>query len=157
MANNPPIGPGTKVTLYFSLKLEGGELVDSTGSTAATFVVGDGKLLPGFERAMFGLKTGAVESFKIEAESAFGQHNPSNVQRMRRSQFQVNMALSEGLMMSFADPQNAELPGVITKVQGESVEIDFNHPLAGKDIIFDVEILEVKQITNEILRVSADA
>jgi FKBP-type peptidyl-prolyl cis-trans isomerase SlpA len=57
--------------------------------------------------------------------------------------------------MSFSDKQDAELPGVITKIQGESIEIDFNHPLAGKDIIFDVEILTVEQISNEILRVKS--
>ena len=57
-------------------------------------------------------------------------------------------------MMSFADQNNGELPGVINKIQGDSIEVDFNHPLAGKDLIFEVDILEVEQISNEILRVS---
>jgi len=91
----------------------------------------------------------------IPAESAFGLHNEENVQRLRRGQFQANMELAVGLMMSFSDPQDAELPGVITKIQGESIEVDFNHPLAGNDIVFDVEIISVEQVSNEILRVKS--
>ncbi len=153
MTNNTPVGPGTRVTLLFSIELESGEQIDSTGLKPAEFLVGDGKLLPGFESAMFGMKAGEKEKLLIEAENAFGLHNEDNVQRLRRGQFQANMELAVGLMMSFADQQDAELPGVITKIQGESIEVDFNHPLAGKNIIFDVEIISVDQVSNEILRV----
>ncbi|MDA9367014.1 hypothetical protein N9R10_05165, partial [Pseudomonadales bacterium] len=85
---------------------------------------------------------------------AFGEHLEANMQRLRRGQFPVNMVLTEGLMMSFADKTDSELPGVINKIQGDSIEVDFNHPLAGKDLIFDVAIVEVEQISNEIIRVS---
>ena len=153
MTNNTPVGPGTRVTLLFSIDLESGEQVDSTGLKPAEFTVGDGKLLPGFETAMYGLKAGQKEKLYILAENAFGEHKEENVQRLRRGQFQANMELAVGLMMSFADQQDAELAGVITKIQGESIEVDFNHPLAGKNIIFDVEIISVEQVSNEILRV----
>lgn len=155
MTNGTPVGPGTRVSLLFSIELETGEQVDSTGLKPAEFSVGDGKLLPGFENAMFGMKAGDKEKLLIKAENAFGEHNEDNIQRLRRGQFQANMELAVGLMMSFSDKQDAELPGVITKIQGESVEIDFNHPLSGKDIVFDVEILTVEQISNEILRVKS--
>jgi FKBP-type peptidyl-prolyl cis-trans isomerase SlpA len=155
MTNSTPVGPGTQVSLLFSIELETGEQVDSTGIKPAQFSVGDGNLLPGFESAMFGMKAGEKAKLLIKAESAFGEHNEDNIQRLRRGQFQANMELAVGLMMSFSDKQDAELPGVITKIQGESIEIDFNHPLAGKDIIFDVEILTVEQISNEILRVKS--
>jgi FKBP-type peptidyl-prolyl cis-trans isomerase SlpA len=148
-----PIGPGTKLTLLFSLKLDDGEVVDSTGDKPAELNVGDGNLLPGFEAAMFGLKAGDKQSLLVQAKDGFGLANPDNVQKMKRSQFKANMELAEGLMMSFADAQNAELPGVILSVDEKYVEIDFNHPLSGKDLIFDVEILSVEQISNDILRV----
>ena len=154
MAKNTPIGPGTRVTLRFSLQLTNGHVVDSTGSTAATFVVGDGNLLPGFELAMFGMQAGASDRLSIPASQGFGEHLEANLQRLRRGQFPVNMELAEGLMMSFADKTDSELPGVINKIQGDSIEVDFNHPLAGKDLIFEVDILEVEQISNEIIRVS---
>lgn len=154
MTKNTPVGPGTRVTLRFSLQLDNGNVVDSTGLKAATFDVGDGNLLPGFEAAMFGLLAGASERLMIPASQGFGEHLEANLQRLRRGQFPVNMELTEGLMMSFADQNNGELPGVINKIQGDSIEVDFNHPLAGKDLIFEVDILEVEQISNEILRVS---
>ena len=152
-SNEVPVGPGTKVKLIFALKLKSGEEIDSTGDKAAEFTVGDGKLLPGFERAMFGLKAGAQECLSIPAEAGFGIPQEENFQRIKRTQFKPNMELAEGLMMSFADAQNAELPGVITKLDGDYVEVDFNHPLAGKDLVFEVNIISVEQVSNEILRV----
>ena len=149
-----PIGPGTKVTLTFSLSLESGEQIDSTGNQAAEFTVGDGKLLPGFENALFGLKSGDEQTLHIEPEAAFGVPNDENIQRIKRSSFQSNMALTEGLMMSFSDAQNAELPGVIVSIDDDYVDVDFNHPLAGKTIVFAVSIVDVVQVSNEILRVS---
>lgn len=149
-----PIGPGVQVTLTFTLSLETGDVVDSTGDKPAVFSVGDGKLLPGFENAMFGLKAGDKELLKIAPVNGFGEPNEDNIQKIKRSNFQSNMALEQGLMMSFSDAQNTELPGVIVSVDDDYVEVDFNHPLAGKTILFDVAIIEVEQISNEILRVS---
>ena len=148
----PPVGPGTRVTLTFSLKLDSGELVDSTGDKPAQFTVGDGSLLPGFEKAMFGLKAGAVETLSIPSEQGFGESNPKNVQMMKRTDFSEGIDLSEGLIVSFADKQNAELPGVVKRIIGDLVEVDLNHPLAGRDLIFEVEIISVEQVSNEILR-----
>ena len=137
------IGPDRQVTLHFALKLENGEVVDSTeGKAPATFKVGDGNLLPGFEVALYGFKAGDKRSLQIEPENAFGQPNPQNVQVMPRGQFQ-DMELSEGLLIIFNDAANAELPGVVKAFDEQQVTIDFNHPLAGKTLNFEVEIIEV--------------
>ncbi len=137
------IGPDREVTLHFALKLENGEVVDSTeGKAPATFKVGDGNLLPGFEVALYGFKAGDKRSLQIEPENAFGQPNPQNVQVMPRGQFQ-DMELSEGLLIIFNDAANAELPGVVKAFDEQQVIIDFNHPLAGKTLNFEVEIIEV--------------
>jgi FKBP-type peptidyl-prolyl cis-trans isomerase SlpA len=152
MPEDTTIGPGMRVALTFSLKLDTGELIDSTGNRPAEFTVGDGSLLPGFERAMFGLQAGEARTLLIPAENGFGESNPDNVQIMKRSDFDDVIELSEGLIVSFADQQNTELPGVIKRILGESVEVDLNHPLAGRDLLFDVEVLSVEQVSNEILR-----
>ena len=97
------IGPDTQVTLHFALSLENGEQVDTTfDKQPATFKVGDGNLLPGFEQQLFGLKAGDKRTFQIAPEQGFGQHNPQNVQTMPRSQFE-GMELSEGLLVIFND------------------------------------------------------
>ena len=138
------IGPDREVTLHFALKLENGDVVDSTfDKQPATFKVGDGNLLPGFEVALYGFKAGDKRSLQIEPENAFGQPNPQNVQVMPRGQFQ-DMELCEGLLIIFNDAANTELPGVVKTFDEQQVTIDFNHPLAGKTLSFDVEIIEVR-------------
>ncbi|HUH38809.1 MAG TPA: FKBP-type peptidyl-prolyl cis-trans isomerase [Spongiibacteraceae bacterium] len=139
------IGPNTRVTLHFALKLEDGAVVDSTFERSpASFTVGDGNLLPGFEKRLFGLTAGQRGSYQVPPEDAFGQPNPANVQRLPRSQFAADMELSEGLILSFADANRAETPGVVARFDSEEVVVDFNHPLAGHTLSFDVEILRVE-------------
>ncbi|MBX8549015.1 peptidylprolyl isomerase [Pseudomonas cichorii] len=140
------IGQNTQVTLHFALHLENGDTVDSTfDKVPATFKVGDGNLLPGFEAAIFGFKAGDRKTVQVLPENAFGQPNPQNVQIIPRSQFQ-DMELSEGLLVIFNDAANTELPGVVKKFDDELVTVDFNHPLAGKTLNFEVQIFEVKPI-----------
>lgn len=139
------VGEGTEVTLHFALKLETGEVVDSNfeGETA-TFVVGDGNLLPGFERALFGMTAGQRSAVLVPPEDAFGQPNPNNIQRVPRDNFTKEFELEVGLVVSFADAGGGETHGVITDINASDVVVDFNHPLAGKTIIFDVSIVEVQ-------------
>ncbi|NQD93434.1 peptidylprolyl isomerase, partial [Pseudomonas sp. CrR25] len=93
------IGPDKEVTLHFALKLDNGDVVDSTfDKQPATFKVGDGNLLPGFESALFGFKAGDKRTLQVLPEQGFGQSNPQNVQVMSRAQFQ-GMELSEGLLV----------------------------------------------------------
>ncbi|MBE0490236.1 MAG: FKBP-type peptidyl-prolyl cis-trans isomerase, partial [Halomonas sp.] len=141
------IDEGMEVTLHFTLKLEDGTVVDSTrDKAAATFQVGDGNLPPGFEHPMKGLTAGESGSFQITPEHAFGQHNPQNIQRLKRDNF-GDEALEVGTVMSFADPSGGELPGVISAIDGDMIDVDFNHPLAGRTLTFEVEVLDVKPAT----------
>ncbi|MCV6624926.1 MAG: FKBP-type peptidyl-prolyl cis-trans isomerase [Cellvibrionaceae bacterium] len=142
--NELTIGPDTQVTLHFAIKMADGSQVDSTfDGPPATFNVGDGNLLPGFEQVLFGLSAGDEQSFTLSPEQGFGQRNPNNIQDIPRTSFAEDMELEPGLMLSFADAQAAELPGVIAEVGDEVVKVDFNHPLAGRDLIFEVKILAV--------------
>lgn len=146
------IGEGKRVTLHFSVSLMDGAVVDTTKEKdPATFNVGDGNLLPGFEQSLFGLKAGDKRSIFLQAEQAFGLHNEKNVQHMPRSRFE-DMNLEEGIVLSFADPSGGELPGVVKKVMEEVVVIDFNHPLAGTDLNFDVEIINVVDASSQTVQ-----
>jgi FKBP-type peptidyl-prolyl cis-trans isomerase SlpA len=139
----PAIEEDSRVTLHFAVLLESGEEVDTTRrGKPATFDVGDGSLLPGFEAALMGMRGGDDAQIPLEPERAFGAHNPANVRLMARDKF-AGLALEPGLMVSFA-AQEGELPGVVRQVFERTVEVDFNHPLAGRRIIFDVSILKVQ-------------
>lgn len=139
-----PVGPDTKITLHFSLALEDGSLVDTNfDGEPATFVFGDGSLLPGFEEALTGLKPGEEGKFAISPEKGFGPHNPNNIQEFERKQFDNELDIEPGLMLSFADANQAELPGVVVDADAETVTVDFNHPLAGHTINFKVKVITV--------------
>lgn len=145
------IGPGKQVTLHFSLALAGGansgELIDSNFDKApVSFVIGDGSLLPGFEEALFGLVSGERRELTLEPAQAFGAINDDNVQRFALYQFPPDLALSQGLMVDFGDAAGNNQAGVVRSIDKQWVEVDFNHPLAGRAIRFSVHVLEVVQV-----------
>ena len=145
------IGSASRVTLHFSLSLEDGSLIDSNfEQSPATLSIGDGNLPLGFEDHLLGLAVGQQASFSVLPEKAFGQHNPSNIQRLKRNSFATDMALSEGLVVSFADANQGQLPGVIQTIGEDEVMVDFNHPLAGKTLTFKVEIVAVDNSMTEV-------
>ena len=143
------VGPGTRVTFKFALSLHDGQTIDQVQS--ATFEVGDGSLLPGFELAIFGMRKGESASLDIEAKNAFGEPNEENVHKMKQMHFD-GIDLVEGLVVSFKDGEGNELPGVVREIGDNLVTVDFNHPLAGKDLQFQVEIFSVERISNVIAR-----
>ena len=139
---NLQIQTGTTVTLHFSLALENGHIVDSNfEGNPATFSVGDGNLLPGFESSLLGLEVGDEREFIIPPENAFGQHNTQNVQSVDRGNFDES-DLEIGSILSFQNG-DGELPGVIIALEENLVMVDFNHPLSGKNIVFQVKIVEI--------------
>lgn len=144
---NDKIGPEMQVTLHFAIELLDVGVVDSNFDKApATFKVGDGNLLPGFEKALFGLSVGDKKVITIKPEQGFGMPNPNNVQWLSKRDFDDALELQPGLMLSFADANHSELPGVIKSIDGDNVEVDFNHPLAGQDLLFTVHIIDVKPV-----------
>jgi FKBP-type peptidyl-prolyl cis-trans isomerase SlpA len=89
------------------------------------------------------LSAGDHQTFVVQPENAFGQRNPENLQTLKRHQFGPDMVLEPGLIVSFSDAANTELPGVVQSIDGDQVIMDFNHPLSGVDIKFEVEIITV--------------
>lgn len=139
------IGPGRKVTMHFAIKLEDGQIIDSNfEKSPVEFEVGDGNIPDGFESALTGLKVGDHVELTIAPERGFGQHNPSNIQRMKRSDFK-DMDLEPGLVVSFQEP-GGEIPGVVVEFDDANVSVDFNHPLAGKTLTFEVKVLQVTEV-----------
>lgn len=136
----------SEVLMHFDLKLEDGSAADSTrvNNKPAKLVMGDGSLTDNFERCLLGLKEGDKKSFTLAPEDAFGMPNPDNIYHLERSRFELEEGVQEGMIIGFSQPDGSELPGIIRSVAGDSVTVDFNHPLAGQTVIFDVEILAVR-------------
>lgn len=143
------IQENSRITLHFALRLVSGETVDSTfDGKPATLTIGDGNLPEGFEKHLMGLSVGDRRAVRVAPEDAFGQPNPQNRQQFKRDQFGANEDLQPGMVMSFADAGKNELPGVIAEIDGEWVTVDFNHPLAGKELDFEIEILSIEAATD---------
>jgi FKBP-type peptidyl-prolyl cis-trans isomerase SlpA len=139
----------SKVTLHFSLSTADALQIDSTFDKApATFVMGDGSLLPGFEEKLLGLNAGDERSFLLAASAAFGEINADSIHAMDKRQFKTLEAsgseLSEGLIVSFDGAGKRPMPGIVKKIEGEKVIVDFNHPLAGQAVTFKVKIMAVE-------------
>jgi FKBP-type peptidyl-prolyl cis-trans isomerase SlpA len=147
MANSElVIGDNSEVILHFDLKLDDGSAADSTrvNNKPAKMVMGDGSLTKNFEECLRGLSAGDKKSFLLSADDAFGMPNPDNIYHVDRTKFNADTPVEEGMIIAFAQPDGSELPGVIRSVAGHSVTVDFNHPLAGQNVTFDVEIIEVR-------------
>jgi FKBP-type peptidyl-prolyl cis-trans isomerase SlpA len=139
------IDKGRRVVMHFSLSLADGTPVDSSrAGEPLAFVLGDGTLEAGLEALVLGLCAGDRARFNLPPGQAFGEPDPGNVHRMARGEFPQDMNLEEGAVLAFSTPAGDEVPGTVVAVDDDGVEVDFNHPLAGRALAFEVEILSVE-------------
>ena len=141
------IGPGCHVALRFSLALKDGTIVDSSSDTApAEFRIGTGELVDFLESRLLGLRVGDARHFEIAAEeTARASADPGeSQQRLARTDFPPDMELTPGQVIGFTTPNGQEIPGWIVSLSESEVVVDFGHPLIGRDLVFDVEILRVE-------------
>ena len=151
------IGPGSEVLMHFSLSLADGTVADSTtDDEPLRFVMGDGTLIEGLELVLYGLKKGDRQCLSIEPRDAFGFPDEDNIHTMPRSEFPDDMQLEVGMIIGFSTPSGEEVPGAIQEIKDDEIVVDFNHPLAGHEVIFDVEILEVNPGVSVIGNDSSD-
>jgi FKBP-type peptidyl-prolyl cis-trans isomerase SlpA len=129
------------VTLHYRITLPNGQpLLSTFEATPATLKLGAGEMLPAMEKLIVGLPIGSRRTFELSAEEAFGPHRPELVERVRREHIPTRdiEALS---IMEFVAPDGSKYSGFVREVDDTSALIDFNHPLAGKAIRLEVEII----------------
>ncbi|GAB6041290.1 FKBP-type peptidyl-prolyl cis-trans isomerase [Endothiovibrio diazotrophicus] len=137
---------GAQVTLHLRIALESGAVAEeSFGKEPLTFTIGDGTMIEGLEKLLIGLKVGEQANFLVAPRDAFGMHDPDKVHLMERTEFPLAMSeqLQPGQLVAFHTPAGDEMLGMIKELTIDRVEVDFNHPLAGRTIRFEVEILKV--------------
>jgi FKBP-type peptidyl-prolyl cis-trans isomerase SlpA len=139
------ITANSDVLLHFMIKLQDGSVAEDTRKhKPARLKMGTGLLTPGFEAVLIGLQKGDKKQFLISPEDGFGIPDPMQIRRLLPSQFPSDIILEEGLIVSFTQPNGVELPGIIRHFSDSVVEVDFNHPLSGQTLAFNVEILSVE-------------
>jgi len=135
---------GSRVTMHFSIKLADGMLAESSfDDQPLTFVVGDGTLDRGLELALIGLRKGDRQVLTLMPGQAFGLRDKKAIQSVERSRFPADMRLEPGQIVGFSGADGQEIAGAVLEVHDDHVKMDFNHPLAGREIVFEVLILGI--------------
>lgn len=139
------IGANSTIIFHFDIKLADGSAADSTRvhNKPAKVQMGDASISAAFEAELTGLKAGDKKTFTLAPADAYGMPNPDNIYYVDRSRFSADTEAKVGAIIGFSMPDGSELPGLIREVAGESVTVDFNHPLAGQTLTFSVEIMQV--------------
>lgn len=141
---NPKIADGMDVSLEYTLKLEDQSVIESNvGREAMTYRQGAHEIVPGLERALLGLAKGQKKQVVVKPEDAYGPVDDKAFQEVKKSMI-PEKAWKVGAQLEAKNPNGESTFPVVTEVKEETVILDFNHPLAGKTLIFDVTILDVK-------------
>jgi len=135
------------VSIHYTLTNKAGEQLDSSiGAEPLTYLHGAGNIIPGLENALADKSVGDKLTVTIEPEDAYGERNEEHIQTVPREMFQGIDNIEVGMQFQ-ADSSNGPAVVTITAVEGDQVSIDGNHPLAGEQLTFDVEITEIRSAT----------
>ncbi len=131
------------VTLNYRITLPNGQpLISTFDSNPATLQLGAGEMLPAMEQLLVGLEPGTHHVFELEPENAFGPHRTELVERVKREHMPEEQIEAMSIM-EFTAPDGSRYSGLVREIDEQSALIDFNHPLAGKSIRFEVEVIGV--------------
>lgn len=139
------ININSEVIVHITMKLADGSAADSTkvNNKPAKIIMGDESISPAFEAQLLGLSAGDSKEFTLDAVDAFGESNPDNIHYVDASKFSEDAPAKVGNIITFTQPGGIELPGMISDVSGQSVTVDFNHPLAGQPVTFVIDVIEI--------------
>jgi len=136
------VSTGSKVSVHYTGSLEDGRVFDSSeGREPLEFVVGEGDIIPGFEKALVGMRAGEEKTVTVPPEDAYGAYDPELVIEGPRDRFPEGVAI--GQSYTFHLGGGREVEGTILEIKDQSVVVDFNHPLAGKRLTFKLKVLKV--------------
>jgi len=135
---------GDKVKVHYTGKLDDGTVFGSSaGEEPLEFTIGDGQIIPGFEQAVIGMDQGESKTIKIDSDRAYGPHREDMIMEIGRSQVPDGMEIEVGQVLKMQHPDGKAIRVLVTSLSEDNVMLDANHPLAGKDLTFNIELLEI--------------
>lgn len=147
-----PIEANKVVTLNFTLTDDAGNVLDSTDQGGPfSYISGRGMVLPKLEEAVSVMMIGTKKQLKLEAADAYGNYNDQIVQVVGKENFPKDFVLEVGMEYMASNPEGVQMPFTIIEVNDDEITIDFNHPFAGINLNFDLELLDVRDATSEEL------
>ncbi len=144
------IGENSVVSVNYKLTDDAGKVLDSSdGSKPMVYLHGAGNIVPGLEKALVGKGEGDSLKVRVEPAEAYGEVVPNGVKTIERSAFEGVDVVEVGMAFQAQAPDGSAQHIMVTKVEGDNVTIDINHPLAGVALNFDIKILSVRESTEE--------
>jgi FKBP-type peptidyl-prolyl cis-trans isomerase 2 len=135
---------GDTVTVHYTGKLEDGTVFDSSvNRDPLQFTLGEDLLIPGFEQAVLGMSAGESKTAKVSADQAYGPHREEMVVEIDRQEFPPHFQPEVGQQLQIPQSDGRTTQLIVTDVSEQKVTLDANHPLAGRDLIFDIQLLEI--------------
>ncbi|MDW4498691.1 peptidylprolyl isomerase [Sulfitobacter sp. D35] len=135
---------GDTVAIHYTGTLQDGTTFDSSeGRDALEFVVGSGQIIPGLDEALPGMEVGDKKSVDVPCAEAYGPVNPEMRQSVPREGIPDNIPLEVGTQLQMQTPDGQAMPVMVVEVDEATVTLDANHPLAGKDLSFDIELMKI--------------
>jgi len=140
--------PGDTVRVHYTGKLPDGTIFDSsTQREPLEFSIGAGQVIPGFENAIVGMNPGDSKTQEIPSSEAYGPYRDEMVAAVNRQQIPEDLPISVGQQLQLQNSSGQVIPVFVTAVEDETVTLDGNHPLAGKDLVFDIQLLDLSATT----------
>lgn len=137
---------GKKVKVHYKGTLDDGTQFDTTeGKEPLEFVMGENKIIPGFEESVKDMEEGEEKDFKLRPDQAYGERNEQMVQEVPKSQLPEGMEIQEGMMLMLKGPDGQQIPAKVVEDKGENFTLDINHPLAGQNLNFNVKLEKVEE------------
>ncbi|MEW6418117.1 MAG: peptidylprolyl isomerase [Nitrospirota bacterium] len=135
---------GDTVKVHYTGTLEDGTVFDSSKDRGPLeFTIGKGQLIKGFENAVLGMSIGETKTVTVPSNEAYGPRKNELVLKFNKTDFPPDLDPVEGLVLNLKNPDGRSLVAQITEVSGDSVTLDANHPMAGKDLTFKIDLIEV--------------
>ena len=135
---------GDEIKVHYTCKSKDGEVLDSsTNGDPVQIKIGEGGIIPGVEKALIGMNPGESKTTEISAKEAYGPHKKELVVEVERNRLPENLAPQIGQKLEIHQPNGQKIPVSIINVTESSIILDANHPLAGKDLIFDINLVEI--------------
>jgi peptidylprolyl isomerase len=143
---------GDKVKVHYHGKLTSGETFDSSeGRDPLSFEIGSGTVIKGFDDGVTGMAVGEKKTINIPSDEAYGPHNPEMIIKMPKDRFPADLEIQAGMPLMMSDQNGQQFQVVVTEITDEDVSLDANHPLAGKDLVFDLELMEIEAGKSRII------
>ncbi len=141
----PMAKDGDTVKVHYKGTLEDGSVFDtSRGGEPLEFILGGGNLIAGFDKAVNSMQVGEIKTVTIPAEEAYGPHRDELLLVIERDKLPDNLEPSIGQQLQMSQPDGGTVIAVVTDVSEGSITVDTNHPMAGKDLTFEIELVEIK-------------